>query len=77
MTANVTIDTTFTITVTASLDGYIDETQTSSISVSRDPNIQVTSDKGFLGLPAPPFMIVLVLLCSLSISYAVYRRKKR
>gem|GEM_PF-4884298 len=77
MTANVTVDTTFTISVTASMDGYVDETQTSSVSVSRDPNIEFASDKGFLGLPAPPFLVILVLLGGLSITYAGYRRKKR
>lgn len=74
--ANVTIDTTFTISVTASKDGYVDETQTSSISVNRDPDIAGAS-RGFLGLPAPPIFMILILLGCLSVFYAGYRRKRR
>lgn len=74
-TANVTVDTIFTVSVTASMDGYVDKTQTSSISVSRDPNIKAAG-KGFLGLPAPPFLVILILLGGLSIFYAGYRRKR-
>jgi hypothetical protein len=71
---NVTVDTTFTITAAVSKTGYIDSSQTTSISVYRDPNIE-TPSKGFLGLPAPSLIIILVLLAGLSILYA--RKKKR
>jgi ABC-type transport system substrate-binding protein len=73
---NVTIDTTFRITATVTKDGYVDSVQTTSISVSRDPNIESTVDRGLLGLPAPSFMTVLVLLSGMSVVYAVYRRKR-
>ncbi|MBU4032259.1 MAG: hypothetical protein KKH41_05620 [Candidatus Thermoplasmatota archaeon] len=73
---NVTIDTTFRITAYVSMSGYVDASQTTSIGVSRDPNIQVTSDKGFLGLPAPSFMAIIVLLSGMSVAFAIYRRKR-
>jgi hypothetical protein len=73
---NVTIDTTFRITATVTKDGYVDSVQTTSISVSRDPSIESTVDRGLLGLPAPSFMAVLVLLSGMSVVFAVYRRKR-
>lgn len=73
---NVTIDTTFRITATVTKDGFVDSVQTTSISVSRDPNIESTVDRGLLGLPAPSFLTVLVLLSTMSVVYAVYRRKR-
>lgn len=71
---NVTIDTTFAITAAVSRTGYIDGSQTTSISVYRDPNIEAPG-RGFLGLPAPSLIVILILLAGLSIMYA--RRKKR
>jgi len=73
---NVTIDTTFRITATVTKDGFVDSVQTTSISVSRDPNIESSVDRGLLGLPAPSFLTVLVLLCTMSAVFAVYRRKR-
>ena len=73
---NITVDTTFRITAYVTKDGYVDAVQTTSISVSRDPNIESTTDRGFLGLPAPSFMTVLVLLAGMAVAYSVYRRKR-
>lgn len=74
--SNVTIDTTFRITAYVSKVGYVDAEQTTSISVSRDPTIEVSTDKGFLGLPGPSFMTLLVALTGMSLAFAVYRRRK-
>lgn len=75
--ANVTIDTTFRITAYVSKEGYVDAEQTTSISVSRDPTIQAEStDNGFLGLPAPAFLTVLVMFGAMSIVYVTARRKR-
>jgi ABC-type transport system substrate-binding protein len=80
---NVTIDTTFRITATVTKEGYVDSVQTTSISVKRDLTIQGTTNntttevgRGFLGLPAPSFLTVLILLSGMSVVYVVYRRKR-
>jgi hypothetical protein len=73
--ANVTIDTTFTVSASASQAGYLDESQSTSISVYRDVNIS-GADRGFMGLPAPSFLVILVLLAGLAIFYAGRRRKR-
>ena len=73
---NVTVDTTFRITAYITMEGYVDSEQSTSISVARDPMIEMPGDdKGFLGLPAPSFLVVLVLLATMSMVYAAYRRK--
>jgi len=72
---NVTVDTTFRITAYVTMEGYTDADQSTSISVSRDPTIEVSTGNGFLGLPAPSFLVVLVMLASMSMIYAAYRRK--
>ena len=68
-----TVDTTFTITVDASVEGYNDETQSTSISVSKDPDISGV-DRGLLGLPGPSLIIILMMLAGLSIFYTRRRR---
>jgi ABC-type transport system substrate-binding protein len=73
---NVTIDTTFRITAYVTMDGYVDAVQTTSISVNRDPTIESTTDRGLLGLPAPSFLTIIVLLAGMSIVYSVHRRKR-
>nr|QOV09144.1 Extracellular solute-binding protein [uncultured Thermoplasmata archaeon] len=74
---NVTIDTTFRITAYVSKEGYVDSEMTTSISVSKDPTIEDEStDRGFLDLPAPSFLAVLILLTTMSVVYATYRRKR-
>jgi len=73
---NITVDTTFRITAYVTKDGYVDAVQTTSISVSRDPTIKSTTDRGFLGLPAPSFLTVLLLLSGMAVAYSVYRRRK-
>lgn len=75
---NVTIDTTFKITADVSMEGFENTQESTSISVSRDPNIvsdSAAQDTGLLGLPAPSFMAVMVMLAAMSMIYAVYRRK--
>ena len=74
---NVTVDTLFSITAHVSMDGYDDANKMTSISVARDPTIVSESlDRGFLDLPAPSFLVVMVMLAAMSMIYAVYRRKE-
>ena len=73
---NVTVDTTFRITVRVSKDGYVDGEQSTSISVSRDPDIEAPGS-GFLGLPAPSLIMVLMLVSGLALVYATGRRRRR
>ena len=74
---NVTVDTTFRITAYVTMDGFVDSEQSTSISVARDPDIEMPGgDKGFLGLPAPSFLVVLVMLATMSMVYAAYRRRE-
>jgi len=75
--ANVTVDTTFRITAYVSADGFVDAIQTTSISVSRDPTIESSTDRGFMGLPAPSFVTTLLLLSGMAIAFSVYRRKRK
>ena len=76
---NVTIDTTFKITADVTMEGYESFQESTSISVSRDTNIvsdDVAQDNGFLGLPAPSFLVVMVMMAAMSMIYAAYRRKE-
>lgn len=75
---NVTVDTTFRITAYISKEGYVDSEMITTIGVTKDPTIvdDETSDKGFLGLPAPSFLAVLVLMSCMSMIYAANRRRK-
>ncbi len=74
--ANVTIDTTFRITAYITKAGYVDSEQTTSISVSRDPTISVSTDNGFLGLPGPSFLTIILLMSGMAVAFTVYRRKR-
>lgn len=74
--ANVTIDTTFRITAYITKAGYVDSEQTTSIGVSRDPTITASTDRGLLGLPAPSFLTIILLMSGMAVAFAVYRRKR-
>jgi hypothetical protein len=77
---NVTIPTTFRISAYVTMTGYIDAEQTTSISVSADPDIvaeTVTTDNGFLGLPGPSLASIIAILSMASVSFALYRRKRK
>ncbi len=70
---NVTIDTTFKITADVSMDGYLPAQKSTSINVVKGDF--PPPDKGFLGLPAPSIIVVLLTFASMAIVFSIRRRR--